>query len=161
MGTANDLAEGLKLPTIPGTACQRIAAGNTRLIDVGQVNDRYFANNSAVGLEAVVTSNHDQMRWVKGNARYIFAALKAIITATPWHMKISWDNGQYDGPAIIVSVGNGSRTGGYFYLTPEAVVDDGLLDFLYGIGMNRWQLLQLLPKTFSGDHQVTCFQLQR
>ena len=152
LGTANDLADGLGLPSDPEFACQRIAIGKTRLIDVGQVNGRYFANNSAVGLEAVVTANHDRMRWVKGNTRYILAALKAIITAKPWQMKVTWDNGQYDGPTILVSVGNNCRTGGKFYLTPNAMLEDGLIDFVYATGMSRWQLFRLLPKTFSGDH---------
>jgi diacylglycerol kinase family enzyme len=32
------------------------------------------------------------------------------------------------------------------------VLDDGLLDFVYATGLNKWQLLQLLPQTFSGAH---------
>jgi diacylglycerol kinase (ATP) len=152
LGTANDLADGLGLPKELNVACQRLAAGQTRLIDVGQVNDRYFTNNSAVGLEPVVTHIHDQMRWIKGNARYITAALKAIITAKPWAMKITWDNGSFEGPVILVSVGNTNRTGGEFYMTPHAQVDDGLLDFIFAAGLNRRQLTLLLPKTFSGKH---------
>ena len=67
-------------------------------------------------------------------------------------MRITWDNGEYDGPAVLASVGNSNRTGGLFYMTPRAVPDDGLLDFIYGMGMGRWQLLRLFPKTFAGDH---------
>ena len=37
-------------------------------------------------------------------------------------------------------------------MTPHAVPDDGLLDFVYAVGMSRWQLFRLLPKTFSGNH---------
>jgi diacylglycerol kinase family enzyme len=40
-------AEMLQLPADVTTACQRFG-GRTRQIDVGQVNDRYFVNNSAV-----------------------------------------------------------------------------------------------------------------
>ena len=134
------------------SACQRIVAGNTRLIDVCQVNERYFVNNSAIGLEAVVTATHRKMRWVKGNVRYVLAALKTISATKTWQMRISWDNGEYDGPVIMVSVGNTARTGGLFYMTPRAVPDDGLLDFVYGMGLSRWQLVRLLPKTFTGEH---------
>jgi diacylglycerol kinase (ATP) len=153
LGTANDLADGLKLPRSTLTAaCRRLVEGTVRVIDVGQVNDRYFVNNSAIGLEALVTQTHDRMRWVRGNARYILAALTAIVTARPWHMHITWPDNRYDGPAILVSVGNTNRTGGKFYMTPHAVVDDGLLDFIFTGNLNRWQLVQLLPKTFSGAH---------
>jgi diacylglycerol kinase (ATP) len=119
---------------------------------VGQVNDRYFVNNSAVGLEAVVTANHAEMRWLNGNARYVVAALKTIAKAKSWEMKISWPSGQYEGPVTLVSIGNNRRTGGSFIMTPHAVLDDGLLDFVYSMDLNRWQMVQLLPKTFSGDH---------
>ncbi len=152
VGTANDLADGLGLPHDLKAACERIAAGQTRLIDLGQVNDRYFANNSAVGLEAAVTVTHDEMRWFQGKNRYLLAALKVIMRAQCWQMKIKWNNGEYDGPAILVSVGNNFRTGGSFYMTPHARLDDGLLDFIYGIRLNRLQLLNLLPRTFTGQH---------
>lgn len=152
VGTANDLADGLGLPRDLKAACARLVAGRSRLIDLGQVNDRYFVNNSAVGLEAVVTATHDQMRWFQGKHRYLLAALKVILSMESWHMKIAWDNGEYDGPALLVSVGNNSRTGGSFYMTPNALMDDGLIDFIYGAGLNRLQLLHLLPKTFSGNH---------
>ena len=152
LGTANDLATALAVPLDIKSACQRIAAGNTRLMDVGQVNGHYFTNNSAVGLEPMVTITHDQMRWVKGEIRYILAAIKTIIRAKAWTMRLSWNNGRYEGPIILVSVGNSYRTGGAFLMTPQAVLDDGLIDFVYAVGMRRWQMLQLLPQTFTGKH---------
>ncbi len=152
LGTGNDLADMLKLPGDIATACQRIAAGNTRPIDLGIVNGHYFANNSAVGLEPMVTVEHEKIRRLKGDIRYIVAALKAIANAKPWHMRLKWDNGAFEGPLMLVSVGNSPRTGGAFYMTPQAKMDDGLLDFVYAFGMSRWQLLRLLPKTLSGKH---------
>jgi YegS/Rv2252/BmrU family lipid kinase len=151
LGTANDLAYGLQVPFDAAAACQRIAAGNTRLIDVGTVNGNFFDNNSAVGLEPVVTLNHEQMRSVKGNLRYVLAALKSLFQIKPWQMRLVWDDGSYEGPVTLVSVGNGRRTGGFF-MTPQAEMDDGLLDFVFDVGLNRWQLLTLLPKTLKGTH---------
>ncbi len=152
LGTANDLSDNLELPRDVTAVCRRIAAGNTRIIDVGRVNGRYFANNSAVGLEPVVTLNHDKMRRIKGDLRYVLAALRAVAKARPWEMRLDWGSGVFEGPVILVSVGNGNRTGGAFYMTPRAKLDDGLLDFVYGMGMSRLRLLTLLPKTFTGKH---------
>jgi diacylglycerol kinase (ATP) len=152
LGTANDLADELKLSRDINVACQRIAKGENRLIDVGLVNGRYFANNSAVGLEPVISLINDSMRQIKGNTRYILAALRGILQAKPWIMRLRWDTGMYEGPITLVSVGNSPRTGGAFYMTPQAKVDDGLLDFVYAGSMNRWQMLKLLPQTFSGKH---------
>ncbi|MBE7552070.1 MAG: diacylglycerol kinase family lipid kinase [Anaerolineales bacterium] len=152
VGTANDLAEMLQIPLDVTAACQRLAAGATRLIDVGEVNGHYFVNNSAVGLEPVVTEAHDRMRWVKGNLRYILAALKTLAQAKPWHMRLSWGDSSFEGFINLVSIGNSNRTGGFFYMTPHAQLDDGLLDFVYAAGLSRWQMLRLLPQTFTGAH---------
>lgn len=152
LGTANDLADELGLPRDPVAACRRIAAGQTRLIDVCQVNNRYFINNSAVGMEPVVTLTQEGLRRVKGRLRYLLAALKSIAAGKSWLMRLNWGNSQYEGPVTLVSVGNGSRTGGFFYMTPRAVLDDGMLDFVYATGMSRWQMLRLLPHTLKGDH---------
>ncbi len=152
MGTANDLADILQIPSNIPEACRRLAAGNTRTIDVGCVNGHYFANNSAIGLEPVVTITQNNMRWMKGIMRYVFAALKVVYNAKQWNMRVEWDKGMYDGPMVLVSVGNGHRSGGAFYITPQAKIDDGKFDFVYGVGMGRLKMLYLLPKIFSGKH---------
>ena len=162
LGTANDLATVLNLPEDINQVCKIIAAGKTRAIDVGCVNGHYFANNSAVGMEPMVTITQHEMRWLKGISRYVVAALKVIGQAKTWHMRINWDDDSYDGSVILVSVGNSPRTGGAFYMTPKAEVDDGAFDVVFGHDLSRPQMLTLLPKTFSGNHidhsQVEYFQ---
>ncbi len=152
LGTANDLAHILNLPLDIMAACQRISAGNTRLIDLGLVNGHYFVNNSAVGLEPMVTLEHEKLRRINSTLRYIVAALKVIANAQFWTMRLNWGTHIYEGPIILVSVGNSARTGGSFHMTPQAEVDDGLLDFIYASRINRFQMLRLLPQTFSGKH---------
>ncbi len=49
LGSANDLVDNLGLPTDLTEAARVIAAGKTRLMDLGYVNGFYFANNSAIG----------------------------------------------------------------------------------------------------------------
>lgn len=152
LGSADDFADMLGLEKEVETACRVTLAGHTRTIDVGCANGRYFDNNSAVGLEPMVTVTQAAMKRVKGTPRYILAALKIILTHKPWHMRIVWDDGEYEGPATLVSVGNTRRTGGMFWMTPRAEVDDGYLDFIFTEGMGRLAVLRLLPKTFDGRH---------
>lgn len=151
-GTANDLAVMLDLPLDLAAACQRLVSGQTRTIDVGQVNGRYFVNNSAVGLEPMVSLGYEKLRWLRGSFRYIVAALREIASAKGWQTELRWDEGEYTGPMTLVSVGNSRRTGGAFYMTPQAELDDGQLDFVFGGEISRWQMLTLLPKTFNGSH---------
>ncbi len=151
LGTANDLAFTLGIPTELRAACERLRDGQPRIIDLCRVNDRYFVNNSAVGLEPSVTLEAEKITRVKGTLRYLVAALRAIMKSPAWYARIAWDGGSYEGSIVLISVGNGARTGG-FYLTPNAEVDDGTLDFVFASAMGRLALLRLLPQTFSGKH---------
>lgn len=152
LGSANDLADALGLSHDVAEACRCLQAGRSRVIDVGQVNGRYFDNNSAVGLEPMVTLQQSQMKRIKGTLRYVLAALLTILRHRNWQMTAEWDDGRFDGPAALISVGNSTRTGGAFYMTPRAELDDGRLDFVLAQGASRLRLLRLLPTTFDGRH---------
>lgn len=152
LGTANDLADMLHLPRDLAAACQKIIAGKTKVIDVGLVNGRYFSNNSALGLEPVVTVGSEKITWVDGSIRYILAALQGIVQKPGWQAKMEWDRGSYEGPISLISVGNSPRTGGAFWMTPNAELDDGKLDVVFAPTLSRLQLLRLLPMTFQGKH---------
>jgi diacylglycerol kinase (ATP) len=168
LGTANDLADMLQIPRNLAGACQKIAAGKTRIIDVGQVNHHFFGNNSAVGLEPVVTVEAEKIKRISGSLRYIVAALRAVAKRPVWHAHLVWDHGSYKGPISLVSIGNSPRTGGAFWMTPTALLDDGKLDVVFAPSLSRFSLLRLLPMTFSGKHvhhqavtslQVTTLQI--
>jgi diacylglycerol kinase (ATP) len=152
LGTANDLVVNLSLPKELPAAASCIAAGKTRRIDLGKVNEWVFANNSAVGLEPVVTIYNIRMVRLRGIIRYIVAALRAINQKPAWNMSLEWDDGSYEGPISLVSVGNCPLTGGVFRMAPAADPADGLLTFVYGYAPTRRRMLGLLPKTMSGEY---------
>jgi diacylglycerol kinase (ATP) len=152
LGSADDFADMLGLAKDVTAACRTILAGHTRVVDVGCVNGRFFDNNSAIGLEPMVTITQAAMKRIKGTPRYILAALKTILGHRPWHVRLVWDDGEYEGPAALVSVGNTRRTGGAFWMTPRAEPDDGYLDFVFTEKLGRLKLLRLLPTTFDGSH---------
>lgn len=151
LGTANDLVRNLGLPTDLRAAAKAIAAGRTRRIDLGQVNEWVFANNSAVGLEPVVTIYNIRMVRLRGVVRYLVAALRAILDRPQWEMELAWDEGEYQGPVTLVSVGNGVVTGGLFRMAPDADPADGRLTFVHGYAPTRRRMLALLPRAISGD----------
>jgi len=152
LGTANDLPVNLELPLDLREAARVIANGKTRRIDLGKANDWVFDNNSAVGLEPVVTIYNIQMVRLRGVVRYLVAALRAINQKPEWTMRLEWDDGSYEGPVSLVSVGNCPITGGLFRMAPGADPTDGLLTFVVGYAPTRWRMLRLLPKLISGTH---------
>jgi diacylglycerol kinase (ATP) len=149
-GSANDLIYSLGLPTDLNEAAKVIAGGKTRKMDLGKLNDKYFANNSACGLEPYVTTKHEQIQRVKGMARYFLAALQAIMDKPEWIGKITWDDGAFEGPLSLVSIGNGRRTGGFF-MTPHADLFDGKLTLAFGYRSSRMGLFMALPRAFNED----------
>lgn len=147
LGSANDIVYALGLPTDLTEAAQVLAVGNTRLMDLGKVNGKYFVNNSGAGLEPYVTIKHEKIHWIKGMARYLVAAVQAIMDKPEWHGEITWDGGEYSGMLSLISVGNGRRTGGFF-MTPHADMFDGKLTLAYGYRSTRMGLFTALPRAF-------------
>ena len=149
-GSANDIAYALGLPTDLPEAARVIAAGKTRAMDLGKLNERYFVNNSAAGLEPYVTIKHEKIHWIKGMARYLVAAVQAIMEKPEWSGNVVWDGEEYKGKFSFISIGNGRRTGGFF-MTPHADPFDGKLTLAFGFRGTRLGLFQALPRAFNED----------
>jgi len=145
LGTANDLVNNIGLPVDLEGAARVIAAGNVRPMDVCKVNDLYFVNNSAIGLEPYITLVEKRIKWIKGIPRYLVAAVRGIMDNPHWNAKLEWDGGKFEGPVLFVTVGNGARTGGVFYMAPHADPFDGKLTFAYAFREKPSQILKLLP----------------
>ena len=149
-GSANDIVYALGLPSDLNEAARVIAAGKIRAMDLGKLNDRYFVNNSAAGLEPYVTIKHEKIHWIRGMARYLVAAVQGIMDKPEWHGEVRWDGGEYKGKLSFISIGNGRRTGGFF-MTPHADPFDGKLTLAFGYRGTRLGLFQALPRAFNED----------
>ncbi|MDP1779855.1 MAG: diacylglycerol kinase family lipid kinase [Anaerolineales bacterium] len=149
-GSANDIVYSLGLPTDLNEAAKVIAMGKTRLIDLGKLNGKYFVNNSAAGLEPYVSIKHEKIKWIKGLARYLVAAVQGIMDKPEWSGEVHWDDGEYKGKFSMLSIGNGRRTGGFF-MTPHADMFDGKLTLAFGYRATRLGLFQALPRAFNED----------
>ncbi len=146
LGSANDLSDNIGLPRDLNSAAQLIASGRTRSIDLCKCNERFFLNNSAAGLEPYITIKQERITWIKGVPRYLVAAVQGILDRPEWDAKLEWDGGSYHGKLSLISVGNGARTGGIFFMSPHALPFDGKLTFSHGYRRTRLGLLQALPR---------------
>ena len=149
-GSANDVVYALGLPTDLREAAKVIAAGKIRQMDLGKLNDRYFVNNSAAGLEPYVTLKHEKIHRIKGIVRYLVAAVQGIMDKPEWQGNVKWDDGEFNGKISFLSIGNGRRTGGFF-MTPHADPFDGKLTLAFGYRGTRLGLFQALPRAFNED----------
>ncbi|NJN82924.1 MAG: hypothetical protein HC802_12025 [Caldilineaceae bacterium] len=159
LGTGNDFADIIGCQRNLFEAAQLIGRGRTRRVDLGYAKivgpdiqrDRYFDNNMGVGFEAHVTLESYSVKWLSGVSLYVVAALKSLRSYHAPQVEMSWeDEGgrlqHHSQRVLLVTVGNSPRTGGGFYLTPDALLDDGLLDIGILDNVSRWRILGLLPK---------------
>lgn len=152
IGTANDLSDTIPLPRDLLQAAQIIADGRTRQIDAVRVNDHFFVNNCAIGMEPLVTQENVKIKRLSGNARYFVALVRALAKLQAWQMDIRFDEVAFNGPAILLSVCNGPRTGGIFQMAPGALFDDGYFNYVFAPAMPKRTVLALLPRLLNGTH---------
>jgi diacylglycerol kinase (ATP) len=138
-GTANVWARQIGMPipaplynTQLADAARSICTGFVRLIDLGRTNERYFLLWSGAGLDAYVTSKIEpRPPWVKrwGVAGYGLRALWHALQyrGTPMTIEIDDQPPRHD-RAVMVLISNIQLYAGIVRPTPEARVDDGLLD---------------------------------
>ncbi len=105
----------------------------TTAMDVGQCNDRHFINGMGLGFDAQVAYenyNSQKHEKVKGGSKskYIWHILKTLLLFRESTMTLAGDGETRPVKSFLNTIANGRRLAGGFYLTPEALADDGLLD---------------------------------
>lgn len=157
-GTGNDFAKasGLQQDWREATQSllQRIRNNESaRNIDLGRLNDRFFANGVGIGFDAKVTRVARAIRWPIGDLVYLVALLRCLLgnVATP-QLEIRGGDTLYAGPVTLATVCNGAWVGGLFHIAPPANNADSQLDLLVAIPVSRLRILQVLPKLMRGDH---------
>lgn len=151
LGTANDLARTLQVPTDLPAACEVILNGHRKSIDVGWVNDRPFLNVASIGVSVNVTRRLSQgAKSYWGVLAYIWAAMGAMLHCRPFTVEIISSAGSRTRKTWQVAVGNGRHYGGGLTIHKDARIDDGRLD-LYSLEIERsWHVLPLIPALWSG-----------
>ena len=153
MGTANDLARTLGIPTDLSAACQVISSGKIRFIDLGLVNGQHFFNVASLGLSVQITqrlTKDIKQRW--GVLAYAFTALQALWQARPFRAEIKVNNKSFHVKTIQIAIGNGRYYGGGMTVAKDATIDDNRLD-LYSLETQHWwEIITFLPAMRQGDH---------
>jgi diacylglycerol kinase (ATP) len=153
LGTANDLARTLGIPNSLPEACEIIAGGKLRRIDLGWVNGKYFFNVASLGLSVKITqqlTKEIKRRW--GIFAYAAIAFQVICQSRPFSAEISINGQSVLVKTVQIAVGNGRYYGGGMAVVHDAAIDDQRLD-LYSLEIDHWwQILPFLPAMRQGKH---------
>lgn len=146
LGTANDLARSLDIPFDPLAAAKVIVAGDSRRIDLGQVDGTPFFNVASLGLSAEVAREHDgEMKKRLGVLNYPLSAWAAFRRHRPFAVELVIDGERIRRRCVQVAVGNGRHYGGGMTMDEAAEIDDGWLRVYYLKPAGLMAMLGMLP----------------
>jgi YegS/Rv2252/BmrU family lipid kinase len=151
-GRGNDFARTLGLPLDPVRACGVIAAGNTRSVDVGEVDGRVFLGVASCGLDSDVNRRANEAKLVRGRFVYVSALFGGLARWRMARFRLTVDGDETAFRGYTAAIANTGRYGGGVRLAPEARIDDGLLDVITIRDVSRLRYLAMLPRAFSGTH---------
>jgi diacylglycerol kinase family enzyme len=153
LGSANDYAFCLGLNSTGQTT--EPSGGGIRYVDVGQVQaetgkDRFFVNTLGLGFSGLVSVESRRIRWLQGLPLYGLAFLRTLCFhfACP-QMTVTFDGQTRIAPTLSLTVAIGKREGS-LVVARDAVIDDGLFDYLQAGGLSRWELIRYLPSLAGG-----------
>ncbi len=160
-GTGNDVSRGLKIPIGQTDAAIDLllaALGHEpRVIDAVLVRrsgepDHWYAGVLSAGFDALVNERANLWRWPRGKSRYNLALLRELATLHPTTYRLVLDGVEWNTAGTLVSIANNTSFGGGMLITPDALLDDGLLDVCVVEPLSRTAFLGIFPRVFKGTH---------
>jgi diacylglycerol kinase (ATP) len=135
LGTGNDFARMLALPSSVDDCIDALRLGHTRAIDLVRVTSdqvRYFINVSAGGFSGTVNEKMTpEIKQTWGPLAYLRCAAEALPELSAYRTRVTLDdvtNTELDLYNVVIA--NGRYVAGGTLIAPEAEIDDGLLDIV-------------------------------
>jgi len=165
-GSGNDFAKALGIRSME-TAVRAweefcVAEKNTdgrniKEIDLGVIRangqEKLFCCVAGIGMDAEANGRANRMpRWLKSRGGYVLAALQSLIAFKAAEMNITVEGRELRRSTFFIAIGNARSYGGGMKVTPQAALDDGLLDICVVSKMNKLKLLGWVPTIFFGEH---------
>ena len=132
LGSTNDFAASLRLPSHVEEAALRCVEGTAFHMDVGSLNDRYFNYIAAFGAFTEASyATPQQIKNALGHLAYILEGVKSLGRLQPIHVRITADGEAFEEDYLFGAVTNTVSLGGVLRLDPSRVLlDDGMYELL-------------------------------
>jgi diacylglycerol kinase (ATP) len=171
-GTGDDFARGLlsgrRASVEEWTSnliahCRQDERSRTRPVDVlhgttgGGSREFICINVATLGIGAEVAAGvAAQKRFARrlpGEARFVSAALAALLAWRERFVRVSLDDGTIvEHRMNLLAVANGVYAGGGMMFAPDARLDDGMMNLLLAHDLSRSAILRELPRIRRGGH---------
>lgn len=127
--------------------------------DVIELNGRYVVNMANIGFDCEVAAKAAEWKkkpLVSGPAAYIMGILSEFAKPMGNRMSFRWADGTtMTGKYLLCTIANGSFCGGGFCSSPEAALNDGLMDVGIVQMIPRRKFVGILPKYKTGTYLDT------
>lgn len=153
LGTLNHFAKDIGMPLELEEAVRTIGAGRTRRVDVGQVNDRIFLNNSSLGLYPDIVHDRDTQRRRLGRGKWpaaLWASLAALARFPFLSVRLSVDGERLARRTPFVFIGNNEYTMSGLAIGERSRLDAGLLSLYVAQRPGRLGLLRFAARALLG-----------
>jgi len=153
LGTSNVLCRALKLPLNPLKAVDAILNRESKKIDVGLANDRYFSTMISCGFDAyAIEQTSLKVKKFTGRYAYVYAGIKSVYHYQPKRIQLLADGKPMNSDAMLLCISNAHLYGGNYMLTPKAKIDDGLFDVFLYTGHNVYRFVYYMLRLFLHFH---------
>ncbi len=152
LGTLNNFSKDLNIPQDLDANITIIADGNTKMIDVGQVNDRIFVNNSSIGLyPRIVRKREQQQRLGYGKWRAaVWAALRMFRLSPFLKVRLEMDGRSFRRKTPFVFVGNNRYEMDLYNIGRRPSLEEAKLTIYLLRRSGRWGVVMLIFHTLTG-----------
>jgi YegS/Rv2252/BmrU family lipid kinase len=153
LGTLNHFAKDLKIPLDVEAAARVCLEGREASVDVGEVNDRIFLNNSSLGLYPSIVRHREKQQEQLGRGKwpaFIWATLTMLKRYPFLSVRLSTDDERMIRHTPFVFVGNNEYEMESFNIGARSCIDAGQLSLYVAHRTSRLGLLRLAWRALFG-----------
>ncbi len=160
VGSGNDFACTMNITRNSDEALRKVFSGTPQLIDVGSVQDEsgrkeYWMNTLGMGFDSAVNFHSREVPIFQGFMIYFLAVFRTMIeNYRPFKISYTIDGQAFQKETLMFTVTNGKREGGGFLLSPDALQNDGLLNYTIVDVISRLQMFAAIPHFLNGTHST-------
>ena len=107
---------------------------------------------ASLGIDSVANRIANEVRVIRGNLVYLYAALRALASWRPARFEVVVDGQRHELTGYSVIAANSRAYGGGMLVAPQAELDDGKLDVFLCDAQSKLRALRMLPSVFKGTH---------
>lgn len=165
LGTLNHFARDLGIPTEIDRAIRVLAEHHIESIDVGQVNDRVFINNSSLGMYPQLVIDRDSQQKSYGISKWpaMFLAMIKVLRRFPLvEVTVTTGSKTIRRKTPLVFIGNNRYQLDLFQIGKRVCLNRGELSLYVATAQSRWGVFKLCLHALLGtlrqarDFEMVC-----